>query len=198
MLGWFIADVLKSTPKGKVLINQSTVDTLYAYKAFADSVSKLSFEPDTVHIVETVIKEVPKYITTTPEREETPNDSVLQYNDSLIVEEEIAVWVEIMLNRYDQDDFSINWKYTPIVKHTKTTIEIPVPQPIVTTIETPVFVTGHYLSVAAGGSDKFFTFGIDYDMVKESRIYGLQYRRQGDMNVYGIKIGINLSSIFKK
>lgn len=199
ILGWFIADILKGkVPEGKVLLDQSTVDSLYAYKAFADSLLELSFEPDTIVVVETIIKEVPKYITTTPEKEIDSQDSTLtHYYDSIVVEEEIAAWIDIALRGYVKD-LTVQWKYTPIVKSVVTTIEVPIPQPIITTIETPVFVTGHYLSAVAGGSDKFFTFGVDYDMVRESRIYGLQYRRQGDMSVYGFKIGINLSTIFKR
>jgi len=36
----------------------------------------------------------------------------------------------------------------------------------------------------------------DYDLVKKDYIYGLQYRRYGEVSVYGIKIGINLNTLF--
>jgi len=34
--------------------------------------------------------------------------------------------------------------------------------------------------------------------VKKDYIYGLQYRRYGEDNVYGIKFGINLNTLFKR
>ena len=84
-----------------------------------------------------------------------------------------------------------------MIRSIETITEKPVYKPIITTIKIPEYVTGHYLSAVAGGNDKFFTFGVDYDLVKFYRIYGFQYRRQGDQNVYAVKIGINLSALFK-
>ena len=43
-----------------------------------------------------------------------------------------------------------------------------------------------------------FIFGVDYDLVKTDYVYGLQYRRWGGQNVYGIKLGVNLNTLFKR
>ena len=72
------------------------------------------------------------------------------------------------------------------------------PYPVITNIEVPVPSTGNYLSLGVGGNGKMFIFGVDYDRVKRDYIYGLQYRRYGDVNVYGVKAGINLNTIFKR
>jgi hypothetical protein len=194
-LGGWLTYKYKPLPEGKVIVNQTAVDSLNAFIAFADSIENLPMEPvvtktDTVYITEV------KYVSTTPEPE--PIDSTTtRYRDSLVVKDEINAWVDIMVKGH-VDDLKIDWNYRPIVKSIETITEIPVYKPIINTIKVPKYVTGHYVSAIAGGNNKFFTFGVDYDLVKYNRVYGFQYRRQGDMNVYAVKVGINLTTLFKK
>jgi hypothetical protein len=157
-------------------------------------------ETDTFYITEI------KYVTTTPEPIPDPIDTTItHYLDSLVREKEISVWVDIMIKGI-VDTMTIDWKYNPIIQTIETITEIPVYQPIIETIEVPKYITGHYLSATVGiNAQKFsdksldlFTFGIDYDIVRRNRIYGLQYRRYAEYNAYGIKIGINLRTLFKK
>jgi hypothetical protein len=195
LLGGWLTYKYKPLPEGKVIVNQTAVDSLNAFIAFADSIENLPMEPvvtktDTVYITEV------KYVSTTPEPE--PIDSTTtRYRDSLVVKDEINAWVDIMVKGY-VDDLKIDWNYRPIVKSIETITEVPVYKPIINTIKVPKYVTGHYVSAIAGGNNKFFTFGVDYDLVKYDRVYGFQYRRQGDMNVYAVKVGINLTTLFKK
>lgn len=196
MVGGWIVYKFKPLPEGKVIANQSAIDSLNAFILLADSIANLPMEPvvtetDTVYITEI------KYISTTPDPKPDLIDSTItHYHDSLVVDKEINVWVDIMIKGY-VEDLKIDWDYRPVIRSIETVTERPVYKPIITTINVPKYVTGHYLSAVAGGNNKFFTFGVDYDLVKYNRIYGFQYRRQGDMNVYAVKIGINLSTLFK-
>ena len=186
----------KPLPEGKVIVNQTVVDSLNAFIAFADSIENLPMEPVVVE-TDTVYIKVPEYYTSTPTPQPDPVDTTItHYHDSLVREKVISVWVDIMV-RGIVDTLIIDWKYRPVLRSIETTTELPVYKPIITTIKVPKYITGHYVSAIAGGNDKFFTFGIDYDLVKSNRIYGFQYRRQGDQNVYAVKIGINLSRLFK-
>ncbi len=193
--GWIVYK-FKPLPEGKVIANQSSLDSLQAYIIFEDSLKNLSMEPvvidtDTVYITEI------KYVFSSPLPAPDPIDSTItHYRDSLVREKEINVWVDIMVKGVIED-LKIEWDYVPVIRSIETITERPVYHPIITTIKVPKYVTGHYVSAIAGGNDKFFTFGVDYDLVKYNRVYGFQYRRQGDMNVYAVKIGINLSTLFK-
>jgi len=195
LLGGWICYKFKPLPEGKVIVNQTAVDSLNAFIEFADSVENLSMEPVIIES-DTVYIEKIKYVQTTPEPE-IIDSTTTRYRDSLVIENEINAWVDIMVKGH-VEDLRLEWNYRPIVRSIETITEKPVYKPIITTINVPKYITGHYVSAIAGGNDKFFTFGVDYDLVKYNRIYGLQYRRQGDMNVYAVKIGINLSSLFKK
>jgi hypothetical protein len=196
ILGWFISSFFGGVSEGKVLVDQSAVDSLRAFTVFVDSIENLPMEP-TVTQSETIYVEVPKYITTEPIAVVDPIDStVTHFSDSLLIEKEINVWVDIMV-RGHVNDLKVQWVYVPVLRIIETTTERPVYHPIITTIKVPKYVTGHYLSAVAGGNANLFTFGIDYDVVKRDRVYGLQYRRQGDLNVYSVKIGINLRTLFK-
>ena len=197
LLGGWLVYKFKPLPEGKVIVNQTAVDSLNAFIAFVDSVENLPMEP-VVTESDTVYIEVIKYATTTPQPTTDPSDTTItHYLDSLVREKEFSVWVDIMIKGI-VDTMIIDWKYRPVLRSIETTTELPVYKPIITTIKVPKYVTGHYLSAIAGGNDKFFTFGIDYDLVKYNRIYGFQYRRWGDVNVYAVKIGINLTTLFKK
>lgn len=189
--GWAVY-TYKPLPEGKVIANKTAIDSLNAFIIFADSVKSLDLSPDTISIRDTIYIDSVRYVTTTPEI----SDSVIF--DSIIVDQEINAWVKIMIEGH-VEDISIEWRYKPIVHTISTTIEKPIYTPVITTINKDVikYSTGHYLSAAMGGNAKMFTFGVDYDIVKKDYIYGLQYRRYGDQNVYGFKIGMNLRTLFK-
>ena len=196
LLGGIAVYKFKPLPKGKIIANQTALDSLNAFIIFADSIRNLPMEP-------VVIKTDTVYITTIESTTSTPtaiqdekDTTITHYLGSLVREREINVWVDIMV-KGAIEDLKITWDYRTVIRSIETITEKPVYKPIITTIKIPEYVTGHYLSAVAGGNDKFFTFGVDYDLVKFNRIYGFQYRRQGDQNVYAVKIGINLSALFK-
>jgi hypothetical protein len=194
--GWLVYK-FKPLPEGKVIANQSSIDSLNAFIAFVDSIENLPMEPVVIETDTVYITEI-KYATSTPTAEADEQDTTItHYRDSLVREKEINVWVDIMV-KGAIEDLKIEWNYRPVIRTIETVTERPVYHPIITTIKVPKYVTGHYVSAIAGGNDKFFTFGVDYDLVKYNRIYGFQYRRYGDQNVYGLKIGINLVSLFSK
>lgn len=199
-LGGFLVHKFKPVPDGMVLVPQSTVDSLDAYILLADSLEVLAnLPPDTIKVDSIVYVDKIVYKETTPTAEPDPSDSSVQvYSDSLQVDGEINAWVKFKVRGYVLDN--IHWEYTPIIKEITTTIETKIPYPVIETIEVkvPEYHAGHYLSLVAGGNDKMFTFGVDYDLVKKNRIYGLQYRRYGEQSVYGVKIGINLATLFKR
>ena len=180
-----------------VLVHRSSIDSLRAYIRIADSLERIThLLPDTIIIRDTIYLDTFKTVVTTPHQTiETP---LIHYEDSLKIENEIDVAVKFSVE--GELATPVLWKYRPIVQKTEIIIEKPVGYPVIETIEvkTVKYVTGHYLSLVAAGNDKMFTFGIDYDHVSQSKIYGLQYRRYGNMNVYGVKAGINLNTIFKK
>jgi hypothetical protein len=195
IVGGWIVYKFKPLPEGKVIANQTAIDSLNAFITFVDSIENLPMEPvvtktDTVYITKI------ESITSTPTAEVDKQDTTItHYLDSLVREKEINVWVDIMV-KGAIEDLKIEWDYRTVIRTIETVTEKPVYKPIITTIKVPKYVTGHYLSAIAGGNDKFFTFGVDYDLVKYNRIYGFQYRRQGDQNVYAVKIGINLNTLF--
>ena len=197
LLGGIAVYKFKPLPEGKVIANQTALDSLDAFIVFVDSIENLPMEP-VVIASDTFYVEVEKkiYISTPVASTDKNDTTITHYHDSLVIAKEINAWVDIMVKGH-VEDLKVAWNYRPVIRSIETTTERPVYKPIITTIKIPEYVTGHYLSAVAGGNDKFFTFGVDYDLVKFNRIYGFQYRRQGDQNVYAIKIGINLSALFK-
>lgn len=184
-------------PEGKVLVDESYVDSLEHYINLADSLDIIAnLPPDTIRVVDTVYIGEPQTAVTIPEEVELAQNT--QYNDSLIVPDEIDA--AISFTTTGKLTTPIFWEYTPIVREVETIIEKKVPYLVFETLETEVrkYYAGHYLSAAASGNDKMFIFGLDYDYVQEKYIAGFQYRRYGEVNVYGVKAGINLSSLFKK
>jgi len=195
MAGGWLVYKFKPLPKGKVIANQTSIDSLNAFIAFTDSIENLPMEP-VITKTDTVYVEVPVKVTVPhiPEPEEV-DSSITRFRDSLVIEKEINAWIDIMVKGH-VEDLKVQWAYVPVLRVIETTTERPVYKPIITSIKVPKYVTGHYVSAIAGGNGNLFTFGIDYDLVKYNRIYGFQYRRYGDQNVYGVKIGINLSALF--
>lgn len=198
ILGGWLVHKFKPVPEGMVLVPQSTVDSLDAYISLADSLQVIAnLPPDTVYIDTVIIKKEIVYIETTPTAEPDSADSSFQvYQDTLKVDGEINAWVKFKVKGYVEGN--LNWEYEPIIKEITTIIEKKIPYPVIQNVEIPVPSTGNYLSLGAGGNGNLFIFGVDYDHVRKDYIYGLQYRRYGDVNVYGIKAGINLNTLFKR
>ncbi len=184
-------------PEGKVLVDKAYVDSLEHYMNLADSLDIIAnLPPDTIY-GDTVYILQEQVASTNPEPVMLP-DTFIQYNDSLVVPNEIDA--HITFQTTGKLVTPVFWRYTPIIRETQITVEKKVPVLIFETLETEVrrYYAGHYLSAAAGGNDKMFIFGVDYDFVQEKYIAGFQYRRYGPANVYGVKAGINLSALFKK
>jgi hypothetical protein len=198
LLGGWLVYKFKPLPQGMVIVSQSTVDSLDAYIAIADSLELIAnLPPDTIYVDTIIYKKEIVYVETTPTAEPDPVDSSFQvYSDTLNVDGEINAWVKFKLKGYMIDN--LHWGYEPIIKEITTIVEKKIPYPVIQHIEVPIPSTGNYLSLGVGGNGNLFIFGVDYDHVKRDYIYGLQYRRYGDVNVYGVKAGINLNTIFKK
>ena len=199
LLGQYCFDIFcKRVPNGMVLVRQETVDSLKAYIEIADSLEKLAhLPPDTIKIIDTIYFDTLKIVVSDPNLEPDPDDSTITVvKDTLEVDGEISAWVEFKLKGELQS--GIKWGYKPVIKENTIIIEKPVPYPVIKNVEIKVPSTGHYLSLTAGGNDKMFTFGMNYDLVQETKIYGVQYQRWGNQNIFGVKIGINLNTLFKK
>ena len=196
VLGGYLTWKYKPIEHGYVKIKQVEYDSLKAYVAFADSLQAvLDITPDTVYHDTIIYEQVPVYLPSQPQEIEE-EDSIRTYVDSLYVEDEIDAWVKYKVKGFVEGQSE--WGYKPIIREIETIIEKPVPYPVIKETFVPTFKTGNYISFAAGGNDKMFIFGVDYDLVKENSIYGFQYRRYGNMNVYGVKAGVNLNALFNK
>lgn len=194
----FVYDMIKyrKVPKGMVLVEEEVVDSLETYKNLADSLQIIAnLPPDTVVKTDTIYKLEVRTVETNPEPTVEVEDFVV-YEDELKVENEIDVAIEFGVK--GELTTPVLWEYTPIVREIETIVEKKIPYPVLENIEVPVYNSGHYLSAAAGGNDKMFIFGIDYDYVETKYVYGFQYRRYGANNVYGVKVGINLSALIKR
>jgi len=192
--GFYLTERFKPLPEGYVLVPQTTVDSLKIYVTLVDSLSNLP--PDTVKVDTIVYRFKPVYIETEPTSDvDYDNDSITNYADS-IVNDKIDVHIDFSTTGHLTSP--IRWNYEPMLETITLTIEKNIPYAVIEEVEVPTYHTGHYLSAAIGGNDKMFTFGIDYDLVQKDRIYGLQYRRQGNVNVYGVKVGFNINTLFKK
>ena len=169
-------------------------DEIIIKKAVWDSIGSILNKPpiiitDTVYIKDTVYVDKTKPV---PQ----PTDSTFIYNDSLKVENKIDVSIRFESRGLLVGD--IEWRYTPIVKEITTIIEKPVPHPVPYIIEHQIYRNGIYVSLGVGGNNNSFMIGSDIDIItKFDYIYGIQYRRFGDQNMYGVKFGIRLNSLFK-
>ncbi len=199
LLVWiFFIKRLNPVPQGMVLVEQATVDSLRAYVLLSDSLEVIANQPpDTVRIDTIIYDTEIIYVETTPAVDTDPIDeNIKTYTDSLIIDGKINAWVKFKVNGYLIEN--VRWQYKPVIKEVITTVEKKIPYPVIETINIPTPINGHYLSAVAGGNSNLFTFGVDYDLIKSNKVYGLQYRRYNDQNIYSVKLGINLATLFKK
>jgi len=198
VIGWRLSESYKIVPKDSIVVSQVTIDSLDAYIALADSLEILAhLPPDTVYKDSIIYEEVAVYVETTPVPTVDPEDTTLiVYNDTLYIKDTVHAWVQYKVRGYVEG--TAIWGFNRIIEEKTETIEKTVPYPVIKNVEVPKMVTGNYISLATGGNDKMFIFGVDYDMVKPNYIAGLQYRRFGNTSIYGVKIGINLNGLYNK
>lgn len=187
LAGFFVKRPTYKIPEGNALVTQN----------FLDSLKYVANLPPTVIVKDTVIKDtVWITVNSNPEPEPEPDTGLLVYNDSLVVADTIDVRIRFRTRGYLEGP--IEWNYKPIFHLREITIEKPVPYPVVQYVPVTDYRTGWYVSVSAAQAGNELLFGLNIDIVgKNSYIYGLEYRRLGNENFYGVKVGINLNKIFK-
>lgn len=187
---------VEKIPEGMVLVPKTRADSLNFYIQYADSLKRIADLPaDTVVLLDTVYLEVTKEVESEPHQIPLAQ-GIFQVTDTLNVEGDINAWVTFKVRGFLQS--KIEWGYNPVFREKETIITKNVPYPVIQYIDSPVPVKGNYVSLAASGNDKMFIFGIDYDHVTPKYVYGLQYRRMGEANIFGLKAGLNLNTLFKK
>ena len=114
MLGGWLTWKFKPLPQGMVAVPQETVDSLEAYKSLTDSLQVIAdLPPDTVKVDSIVyVKEI-KYVETTP-TVELDTLGLLQYADTLFVEDEVNAWVKFKVRGFVKGN--LEWGYQPIIK----------------------------------------------------------------------------------
>lgn len=185
--GYFLKRPTYKIPEGKTLVSQKFLNFLtYIANLPPDTIIKEIIVHDTIWIYEVHYPEP------------TPIDSNLnQYVDSLFIKDTVDVSIRFKTTGLVKE--GIYWTFKPIYHIKEITIEKPVPYPVIEKIPVPTYRTGVYLSGAVGGNANRFIFGSDLDFVgKNDYIYGVQYRRFGDENIYGFKFGFNLNNLFKR
>jgi hypothetical protein len=163
-------------PKGKIIVNKSAWDSLKNIKPTIDTIIH-----DTIDIGDIV------YV---------PHDSLIYVVDSMgmkhysdsIVNDSIHIWndlfVQGIIKKWDQ-------RYEPVIRTITETVTITVPQ----FVEVPVYNSdnGLYPSIIVGGNSGSFLFGGGIDLItKKDYLYGLQYQRFGNKNIYSFKLGFKI------
>lgn len=187
--GYFIKKPTYKVPEGKVLISQKMLDSLtYIANLPPDTIVKNLVVYDTLWIVKTH----------NPQPQPDLEDSTLNvYCDSLVIKDTVNVSVRFKTTGLIRG--GIEWRFKPIYHFKETIINKPVPYLITEYTSVPAYKTGFYLSGVASGNNNMFIFGLDFDFVtKNDYIYGLEYRKFGNENIYGVKLGINLNKFFKR
>ena len=185
--GFFIKRPTYKVPEGKVLVSQE----------FLDSLTYIANKPPTIIVKDSIIYDT-IWIKDTHYPEPIPINSTLnQYEDSLYIKDTLDVSIKFQTTGIIKD--GIHWTFKPIYHIREIKIDRPVPYPVVQEVPIPTYKTGFYLSGVAMGNDKLFIFGSDLDIVsKNDYIYGFQYRRFGNDNIYGVKFGVNLNTLIKR
>ena len=185
--GYFIKRPTYQIPEGKVLVSQK----------FLDSLAYVANLPPVIIVKDSIIHDT-IWIKETHYPEPIPIDNTLnQYVDSLFIKDTVDVAIKFQSTGLVKG--GIHWTFKPIYHIKEITIEKPVPYPIPYEVPVITYKTGVYLSGVAGGNSNRFIFGSDLDFVaKNDYIYGFQYRRFGNENIYGVKYGFNLSKLFKR
>ena len=185
--GFFIKRPTYKVPEGKLLVSQE----------FLDSLTYIANLPPIIIVKDSIIHDT-IWIKDTHYPEPIPIDTTLnQYEDSLYIKDTVDVSIRFQTTGVVKE--GIHWTFKPIYHIRETIIEKPVPYPVIEKVPVPTYKTGIYISGVAGGNDNVFIFGSDLDIVsKNDYIYGFQYRRFGNDNIYGVKFGVNLNTLIKR
>jgi len=160
----------------------SLVETYYL-----EALEKIVNTPPDTFVVTKLIKGDPVTITHTEFVYVTDSTQLKIYTDS-IVNDSINVWSSIYIDGFLR---SWEWKYKPITTTIERNINIYVPKIVEKPV--PVPVKGLYLSGIAGGNMDSFVFGAGIDFItKKNNLYGLQYQRFGEKNIYSVRIGAKI------
>lgn len=162
-------------------------------QSFLDSLKYVASLPPVITVKDSIIHDtiwIERHHNPIPTPD--PVDSTLNvYRDSLQIKDTVDVSIRFKTTGTLQG--SIDWLYKPIYRERIITIEKKVPYPVERQVFVDKYHTGTYLSIASGGGVDKFLIGGDLDIVtKNDYIYGLQYRRFGKDDIYGVKFGIRL------
>ena len=163
-------------PKGKVLISESLYDSLKNFKP--DTIINIT---DTFKIKDTV------YLTHDSLIYVEDSTGIKHYSDS-IVNKDIRIWDNISVQ-----GFITKWdrRYEPVIHTITEKITVTVPQIIEHTVYNSD--NGLYSSIIVGGNSNTFAFGGGVDLItKKDYLYGLQYQRIFNENVYLFKLGFKI------
>lgn len=184
LIGLFVKRPTYKTPEGYVLTTQ----------VFLDSLKEVANKPPIITIKDSIVHdtvEVPAHHD--PEPKPNPVDSTHNdYFDHLYVAGQIDASVKFTV---DGTLISgIDWNYRPIYKLQTITIDRPKPYPVFSPTAPAKYKNGVYASLVVDwDKQNFLGLGADVDFVtKNDYIYGFQYRRFGDQNIYGVKAGFRL------
>ncbi len=174
-------------PDGYVLVSESAWD----------SIASLANKPPEIDSFITIIKGDPIYLdkptdAPLPEAEVTIDTNIVTYSDSL-VNDSINAWIDFKLSG---ELLALWWRYRPIITEITTEKLIYVPQIINNDVSVPA--RGLFISGVVGGNASTFSFGADLDLInRKKNIYGIQYRRMGNDNLYYFKLGVPIKNPFK-
>lgn len=157
--------------------------------SFIDSLEKVTNMPPDTFVVTKIVKGETVTITHTEfvYITDSTQSGIKIYTDS-IVNDSINVWSSIYIDGFLR---SWEWKYKPITTIIERNINIYVPKIVEKPV--PVPAKGLYLSGIAGGNMDSFVFGAGIDLItKKNNLYGLQYQRFGEENIYSIRIGAKI------
>jgi hypothetical protein len=171
---------LPCPPKGQVIIDQSTWDSILA---LANKPSEVTI--DTFWLEKPIV--IPDIQPPIPSPQINPADTTIKiYADSL-VNKEVSVHYDfkvrgVLLIR--------KWSYRPITVEIRKDSIVYVPNIVPVDKPVPVKQNGLYGNVVFGGNKDAFLFGggLDFLTKKDTEI-GYMYQRFGDQNFHSIKLG---------
>jgi hypothetical protein len=169
-------------PEGKILINQSTWD----------SIIKISNTPPKV-IIDTFWKKgeiIYVNVPVIPQPKPDPKDSTINnYEDSLI-NKEIDVKTFMKVRGFL---LGLKWQYHPIIKIIRIDSTIYIPKIVIEEKVSYIERNDLILNASLGGNQNAFLLGGGVDFItKKGTEIGYFYQRYGALGFHNIKIGVRL------
>lgn len=165
-------------PEDKVLIRKSTWDSIE---------KKLFVKDSLIYIHDSFEVKEPVYLVRDSFIYVEDSIGIKHYSDSL-VNDSIRIWdnlyIQGIITKWER-------RYEPVIHTIKETITVTIPR----IVEQPVYYTnnGIYVSVIMGGNSNTFALGGSLDYInKKNNLYGLQYQRIMDQNIYSVKMGFKI------